>query len=147
MAVLALAILTGCAASNAQPSRSPGQARPPKASASPAPNVDISDTNWRIVSIDGKNATGARQPTMMFAGGWISGNAGCNSYSGPYSLDGDSLSVGPLMSSKKACVGGGMDTELTLFPALLGTLVVDRISAEQLTLTGSGHQITLRRAD
>lgn len=41
--------------------------------------------------------------TMSFADGTVGGSAGCNQYSGPYELNGDQISVGPLANTERAC--------------------------------------------
>ena len=45
-------------------------------------------------------------PTATFdtTAGTISGDAGCNQYSGPAVIDGTAITIGPLMSTKMACV-------------------------------------------
>jgi len=41
--------------------------------------------------------------TAQFADGQVSGSAGCNNYSGSATIDGDSLTFGPLMSTQMFC--------------------------------------------
>jgi heat shock protein HslJ len=70
------------------------------------------------------------------ADGQVGGNAGCNSYSGPYKLDGISLTVGPLATTMKACEQATMDQE-TAFLAALQT---------PTTVETKGATVTLRDA-
>ena len=70
------------------------------------------------------------------AAGEVGGNAGCNSYSGPYKLDGSSLTVGPLATTMKACDQAIMDQE-TQFLAALQT---------PTTVETTGATVTLRDA-
>lgn len=50
--------------------------------------------------------------TLAFDGaGAVSGNSGCNSYSGAYAINGTSLSIGPLISTRMACEPDVMDQE------------------------------------
>jgi heat shock protein HslJ len=70
------------------------------------------------------------------ADGQIGGNAGCNSYSGPYKLDGTSLTVGPLATTMMACEQAISDQE-TAFLAALQT---------PTTVETSGATVTLRDA-
>lgn len=137
MILAPIALLAACA--------STGSTQSPSGGAEPSP--EISGTAWQIVSVDGQNAAGARTPTMKFADGRISGNSGCNSYSGPYSLTDGQLTLGPVISTKMACVGDGMDTEARLFAALKGALSVAQRSADRLSLSSDGHSIELRRAE
>jgi heat shock protein HslJ len=69
--------------------------------------------------------------------GQVAGSAGCNDYSGPYTLDGTSLTVGPLVSTKKACDQAIMDQETQFLTAL----------QTPTTVEPSGATITLRAAD
>ena len=70
------------------------------------------------------------------AGGEVGGNAGCNNYSGPYKLDGTSLTVGPLATTMMACEQAILDQE-TAFLAALQT---------PTTVETSGATVTLRDA-
>ena len=70
------------------------------------------------------------------AAGEVGGNAGCNSYSGPYKLAGSSLTVGPLATTMKACDQAIMDQE-TQFLAALQT---------PTTVETTGATVTLRDA-
>ena len=41
--------------------------------------------------------------SATFADATVSGNAGCNDYTGSYTVDGEKLTIGPLAATKKAC--------------------------------------------
>ena len=67
---------------------------------------------WRLVSIGGTPAgTGANgQPATLRlddTSGRASGYAGCNQFSGSYTLSGTSISFGPLAMTRMACAQGG----------------------------------------
>ncbi len=68
--------------------------------------------------------------------GQVSGNAGCNTYNGPYKLDGTSLTVGPLATTMKACEQAIMDQETQFLTAL----------QTPTTVEPSGATVTLRDA-
>jgi heat shock protein HslJ len=75
--------------------------------------------------------------TATFAAtGEVGGNAGCNSYSGPYKLDGTSLTVGPLATTMMACDQKIMDQETAFLTALQTPTKVET----------SGATVTLRDA-
>jgi heat shock protein HslJ len=65
------------------------------------------------------------------------GFAGCNDYSGSYKLDGSNLTVGPLVSTKKACEQAVMDQEAAFLTALQTPTTVET----------SGGIVTLRAAN
>jgi len=71
------------------------------------------------------------------ADGQVSGSTGCNDYSGPYQLDGSNLTVGPLVSTKKACEQPLMDQEQQFLTALGAPTSVE----------SSGGTVTLRAAN
>jgi heat shock protein HslJ len=66
--------------------------------------------------------------------GQVSGDAGCNTYNGPYKLDGTSLTVGPLATTMKACEQAIMDQETQFLTAL----------QTPTTVEPSGATVTLR---
>lgn len=68
--------------------------------------------------------------------GQVSGNAGCNTYNGPYKLDGTSLTVGPLATTMMACDQAIMDQETQFLTAL----------QTPTTVEPSGATVTLRDA-
>ncbi len=68
--------------------------------------------------------------------GQVGGNAGCNSYTGSYTLDGTSLTVGPLATTQMACDQAIMDQETQFLTALQTPTTVET----------SGATVTLRDA-
>lgn len=72
-------------------------------------------------------------PFVQFkAKGEISGSGGCNNFFGTYELNGERLIIGPLASTKKACIGPAMDVEREFFGALQDAF---RVDATHKTLT------------
>ena len=43
-------------------------------------------------------------PSATFEGGRVAGSTGCNRFTGPYTLDGESLALGPLAQTMMACL-------------------------------------------
>ena len=64
---------------------------------------------WEVTSFNNGNqavvsvALGSTITMYFDADGQVSGNGGCNQYSGGYSVDGSNISVGPLRSTMMAC--------------------------------------------
>ena len=56
--------------------------------------VPFEGTPWVLAS--GVEVDGWEEfaPTVRFEGGTVSGSTGCNRFTGPYSLDGDTLELG-----------------------------------------------------
>lgn len=87
------------------------------------PLYDLAGSEWGFQ--DGS------EPFVQFrAKGELSGSGGCNNFFGTYDLDGTSLTIGPLASTKKMCAGA-MDTEREFLSALQQAR---RIEATHLTL-------------
>jgi heat shock protein HslJ len=81
-------------------------------------------------------AAGTTITVTFTAGGEVGGNAGCNSFSGTYKLDGTSLTVGPLATTMMACEQAAMDQETAFLTALQTPTNVET----------SGATVTLRAA-
>ncbi len=75
--------------------------------------------------------------TADFGVDTVSGSSGCNTYSGPYTLTGTDLKVGPLASTRKACEQAIMDQEAQFLTALQTPTKVEP----------SGATVTLRAAN
>ena len=96
---------------------------------------------WVVVAIGDRQfpvGSGGQPLTMTFddATHRLSGFAGCNQYNASYTQRGDSLSIGPAVSTQMACATG-MDAEHALLgalPAISSYQLPDTI----LTLVGSG---------
>ena len=69
----------------------------------------LTGVTWHATGIN--NGTGGvvsvaigTDPTAIFdEAGTVSGNAGCNEYNGPAVVDGESIAIGPLVSTRMAC--------------------------------------------
>jgi heat shock protein HslJ len=87
---------------------------------------DLSGTSWEVTSYNnGQQAvTGVLAGTTLTADfasdGTLSGNSGCNTFSGEYKVNGDQITIGPLASTMMACSdpAGVMDQETQYLAAL-----------------------------
>lgn len=101
------------------------------------PPASITDRDWSLTSLGERMnpmGQGDRPPTLRLdaSGSRASGFAGCNRFTGTYTLAGDSLSFGPLVSTKMACAQGN-DVE-TAYLAALGNVRGFSVSDSVLTL-------------
>lgn len=80
--------------------------------AAPAGERPLLGTSWRLVWLGGSElaAPGPRSPGFRLQDGRLSGSDGCNRVSGGYTLDGDRLSFGSLMSTRMACIPEAPET-------------------------------------
>lgn len=100
------------------------------------PPEDLLERTWLAKEIGGE-AVGAGQPTLHFTSdGRANGSGGCNSFTGPVSIDGDAMTFGPLASTRKACLPALLDQEQKFFIALAGVRSF-HLDGEQLTLRDS----------
>jgi heat shock protein HslJ len=141
--VLALVLFVpSCSAGTETPSNS----SPPSAT---APADPLAGTAWTLDTITHPSGNAPvpeqERPTIAFAEGRVSGSAGCNTYSGSYSVDGSSLELGTLAATSMACVGDAAVIEV----AYMGPLAkVDSFSVrgDTLTLSGGGSSLVYSAA-
>jgi heat shock protein HslJ len=126
LTLLTLATIIACAS---QSKGSPGRA--------------LEGTYWRLTEIRGQPVipvTGPRELHLIFSGdsGRVSGSAGCNRFSGTYTLTGR-LQFGPLMSTKMACAEDRLNRQETDFLGVLQAASRHEITGDTLTL-GSAEE-------
>jgi heat shock protein HslJ len=101
----------------------------------------LAGTSWRVTAYNnGRQAvvstlTGTNL-TMAFSNdGRVSGSAGCNTFTGPYTADGGKLSFGPAAATRRMCVQpeGVMEQEQR-FLAALRTVATARFEGDRLEL-------------
>ena len=106
----------------------------------------LTGVTWHATGIN--NGTGGvtsvaigTDPTAIFdAAGTVSGNAGCNEYNGPAVADGESIAIGPLVSTRMACADEAATTQEGQFVAALEaatTYVVHGSTLELRDATGA----------
>jgi heat shock protein HslJ len=108
----------------------------------PAVSTPLVGPEWLLatyVAEDGGTAGPAAPSAIRFDGASVSGDTGCNAFSGPYTSVGDSLSIGPLAVTAKMCDPAVAGQEMAVLAAL------DEIEAYQADggilrlLDGSGN--------
>jgi heat shock protein HslJ len=91
---------------------------PPKGAApKPAAMASLANTRWVGVVPEGAEARNA--PRLEFsATGRINGFTGCNMMSGAYRVEEGRVRLGPLMATKRMCLGPEMDYERRVLAAM-----------------------------
>ena len=86
--------------------------------------------------------------TVVFTADQISGSAGCNTYSGGYTIDGTTLKIGPLASTMRACADQAVNDQEQQFLAALQASTTYDHTGNILTLKAAGgeNQVTLAPA-
>jgi heat shock protein HslJ len=120
------------------------------AAADSAASSPIADREWQLVSL-GEMASaptggGGNPATLRLdaAATRAAGFAGCNRYSGPYTLTADSLSFGALVSTKMACQDG--DALERTYLAMLAAVRTWQATDSTLTLSAAGTPLAMFRA-
>jgi heat shock protein HslJ len=108
--------------------------------------------SWEVTSFYTGNAisspvTGSTL-TATFTRQQISGNSGCNTYSGPYTATATSIEIGPLASTRRACADPAVGDQEQQYLAALGLATTYRVAGDRLDLLRDGGTIavTLVRA-
>jgi len=99
-------------------------------------------TAWLAEDIDGKGVIDNLQTTMEVSrDGKLSGNAGCNSYSGTPEIAGDAITIGPMAMTRMACLPA-VDEQERRFLDALGETKSYRIEGDLLYfLDGEGNTL------
>ena len=98
---------------------------------------ELDGTEWRITHVGDTALVEGRPPTVRFDDGAIGGLATVNRYRGSYRLDGDVLTVGPVMSTRMAGPPEAMEQEDRWLAAL----------REPSTLRMDGDVLVMTHAD
>lgn len=118
--LLAVAIaLASCGAREAPPA-------PPPA----APSLRVADlvgTEWIAESIESAPSAEGVQSTLRFASvAQVDGDTGCNRFTGPLKAENDTLHIGPLATTRRACPPAQMDQERRYLVALARGVALQR---------------------
>ncbi len=81
-------------------------------------------------------------PTATFADGHLSGNGGCNGFTGDYTLSGSAtIKIGPLVSTLMACADAAVQTQEQHYLAALQLATAYRVTPTTLELLRPGGTI------
>ena len=99
----------------------------------------LTGIEWRLVSFGSagseESLVAGTTVTLKFGeDGRASGSTGCNSYSGTYQVRGDNLSVGRLISTKRACLDQNANQQEQKFLSALESANRFRLSSNRLTI-------------
>ncbi len=80
--------------------------------------MDLAGSEW-LVTDGNPSSQDATEQTIRFGSDQkVSGNAGCNKFSGKFTIQGDQLAIGPLMVTRMFCDADLMQQETALLKAL-----------------------------
>lgn len=99
----------------------------------------LTQNDWLAQTIAGKPTIG--RVTLAFLEGRVSGRSGCNLYSGPVETGAGTLKVGPLISTKMACMRPGLMQQESAYLNALQSAQTYSIGADKLTITTAAGPI------
>ncbi len=111
-----------------------------------AGSIDLSGTVWAVESIVGRDVTGEPPPFLRFDDDrQLSGNAGCNNFTGSYENKDGRLVIGPLAITRMLCRGEANEQERRFMAALSD---IDRYEIEDdlLLIFATGADTATRLA-
>jgi heat shock protein HslJ len=108
----------------------------------------LAGTDWRLVSLGpaGGEAglVAGTTVTLKFGeDGRASGSTGCNSYSGTYQVRGDNISIGRLISTRRACLDQNANQQEQRFLSALEAANRFRLASDRLTILSDRNRTVL----
>jgi heat shock protein HslJ len=113
-------------------------------SVAPAP-ASLEGTTWMVAAIDGAAAPRTDAYRLEFRDGRLSGKFGCNGFSGPYTLAGNTLTAPNVAATRMACPGLADSLEREGFAVLAQPMHLQWQSGSRLTLTNPAGSIAIER--
>lgn len=110
--------------------------------------LTLADTQWDLAQFaPGGTTTLAEVPSVVmatatFTADRISGDAGCNTFTGGYSTEGTSITVGPVATTLMACSPAVAEVE-DAYLALLGAASTYSVSGDTLTMSDEHDDLIL----
>lgn len=107
---------------------------------SPLPAASLTGATWRVTGYNNGrggvvSVLAGTQLTALFGDeGRISGDSGCNMYMGPYSTAGRTISIGPLASTRRACLSAEANNQEQAFLAALARATRYDLTGDRLSL-------------
>jgi heat shock protein HslJ len=114
------------------------------------PPATLAGSDWYLVDVNGVIVGGETYVLRFDDAGRLSGQAGCNRFSGPYTQRGHLLIPGAIAATRMACPGGDTSPEARMMQLLRGSILINYRGGMIMTLqenNGGGPAIfaTLRR--
>ena len=113
----------------------------------PASN-ELAGSSWDVINYNnGREAVvsvllGTAITADFSEDGQISGNAGCNQYSGPFTTDGDAIAIGPLAATLRMCIEEGSMEQEAAYLAALETAATYQITGDTMVMrTAEGAMV------
>ncbi len=89
---------------------------------------------------------GATLTAEFGSDGTVTGNTGCNTFTGPYEIDGENITIGPLTTTLAACGTPELDQQQASYLNALDLARTFEVAAGRLDLFRDGHTIAVTYA-
>ena len=110
------------------------------------PPKSLNDTTWSIITIGQLPVLEGVNTEVRFAGGRITGSAGCNRFNGSYNVASNVLTFGDIASTRMMCPDKQMTQESSFLGLLNGPLTKRYTVEGHLILSDDkGNRATLRQ--
>jgi heat shock protein HslJ len=107
--------------------------------------ADLEGRTFVSTALEGRELVAGSTISLSFEEGRVAAQAGCNTLSGGFTIDGDELDVEQLAQTQMACDQPLMDQD-TWLAAFLGDDPTITLDGDQLTLAEDGVTVTLAAA-
>jgi heat shock protein HslJ len=108
----------------------------------------LAGTEWRLVSLGPSGAetdvvAGTTVTAKFGEDGRVGGSTGCNNYGGTYEVRGDAISIGRLISTKRACLDQNANEQERRFLGALEAANSFRLTSDRLIITSQRGRTAL----
>jgi heat shock protein HslJ len=129
-------LLCSCTSSNKQ------TINPPKAVSSP---LSLPGSEWVLVDLAGTAALPGGKATLVFTdAGRVAGNGSCNRFTGTLLVTGAALKIGPLASTRMACLDSDVSKQEDTYLKALGAATRYAYEDPYLLIYAEGFDKPLR---
>jgi len=107
---------------------------------SPQPQASLTGTTWRVQSVNNgrggvQSVVAGTQLSMTFGDdGTVSGETGCNTFRGAYTVTDATIEFSPLITTRRACASEAASAQEQAFLAALGASTRYELSGDRLIL-------------
>lgn len=63
----------------------------------------LANTSWELMALNGNMIEEQTKPSLHFAADTLDGKSFCNSYSAEYQLNGESITIAPIVATEMGC--------------------------------------------
>ena len=112
---------------------------------------NLTETGWQLVSFgpsgsETRVVPGTTVTARFGEDGRVGGSTGCNNYGGTYEVRGDTISIGRLISTKRACLDQNANEQERRFLGALEAANSFRLTSGRLTITSQRGRTALNFA-